>query len=746
MTEQGPARSFASAGPLMGTRRPPRDKEVHVRRRLLTTFLLVSLVLLLLPAAAQAMTFDQAVDKLIASGWARKMENKCVSFKGNALGYRSGGTASDDACARWIAAEMRRIGLSGVALEAVPVDVWDFKSASVKVTGLGYSNPVTYKATGFGGGVSTPAAGVTGPVVYVKDVDLVNGPWSGSAGAFDAVGDVRGKIVVVDFESAMWWMSMPNMEAGLRGAAAVILTYNPDWPGFFGQPEALAAFDAETDLSAPPMVWIPWRDGDALKEALTVGTVTATVKLNAPLTLIEDGGKGYNVVGKIKGSTNRNEYVVFGGHHDAWFEGGLDNATSVVNSLVIAKAMKMSHYQPKRTMVFLSTTAEEYGLTNSWYDWCVGAWHFITVKHPSWSGRIAGMLNTEIVGYKKGNLWMLASPEITPMIEERLAASDDLMLTRNDTEPSVIGQPWCWNDQWTFTAAGVPSVSFWSQDNDYSGAYKTTIYHTQYDTASLVNWRFFGDISKFQFRVARKFDRGLLPYRLGTRSADLVAALEAPLVEGEAEPTVEQVIADTVDERAYVHFDAAVARFAEASSTYDAIAGHIPVANRAAANAQLMRIEKLVNTSFTSLDWLDNTTYPFDQVTRDIFHMRAAVAALQDAVPDYDTAAAEIGTTGLMWYGTNFSDPVFKKILQQHRPSYYHICWGAQGHQAKYQNLKPDYEAVLDGDAATALGLLEHQLLVQENDLGVRIDALTAALNEASDQIEDLFPLQQPPS
>ena len=198
-------------------------------------------------------------------------------------------------------------------------------------------------------------------MVVVKDVDLENGPWSGSAGAFDAVGDVTGKVVVIDFESTMWSMSMPDMEAGLRGAAAVILTYNPDWPGFYGQPDALAAFDAETDLSAPPMVWIPWRDGDGLKEALQVGAVTATVKLNAPLTLIADGGTGYNVVGKIKGSTNKSEYVVFGGHHDAWFQGGLDNASSVVDGLVVAKAMKMSHYKPKRTMVFLNTTAEEYG-------------------------------------------------------------------------------------------------------------------------------------------------------------------------------------------------------------------------------------------------------------------------------------------------------------------------------------------------------------------------------------------------
>ena len=94
-----------------------------------------------------------------------------------------------------------------------------------------------------------------------------------------------------------------------------------------------------------------------------------------------------------------------------------------------------------------------------------------------------------------------------------------------------------------------------------------------------------------------------------------------------------------------------------------------------------------------------------------------------------------------MWYGTNFSQPVFKKILQQHRPTYYHVCWGAQGHLPKYQDLIPDYEAVLDEDAGTALGLLEHQILVQQADLTERIDVLTDQLNETSDQIEDLYPL-----
>lgn len=722
-------------------------------RRLLPLILIVTLLLLLLPAAAQAISFDQAVNKLISSGWAKKMETKCVSFKGNAMGFRSAGTPADDACARWIATQMRLLGLRNVRLEAVPVDEWDFKSASVTVSGGSYAAPVAYRASSFGGCVPTKMGGAVGDVVYVKDVDLMNGPWSGSAGAFDAVGDVAGKVVVVDFESSMWWMSLVDMEAGLRDAAAVILTYSSDWPGYFGQEDALACFDAETDLSAPPMVWLAKKDGDALKAALAGGPVSATVKNNVVLRLAADGGSGYNVVGSIPGTTNKSEYVIFGGHHDAWFKGGLDNASSVVDQLVIAKAMKMSGVKPKRTMVFLSTTAEEYGVTNSWYDWCIGAWHFITQRHPSWSGRIAGMLNAEILGYKNGNLWMLASPEVKPMLEDQLAvaATRGLQLTKNDTDPAVIGDPWCWNDQWTFSAAGVPSVSFWSQDNDYSGVYKTTIYHTQYDTPSLIDWTYFGDIVKFQFQVTKKFDRGLLPYTLTERANQLLAALQTQIgppdpEDPEAAPTapaVWEVIEKSVEPDVSTDFTAAATRFDDASRAYDdyAAGGYLPAANLSAINAQLIKIEKLVNANFTALDSLDNTVYPFDQVARDIYHLQAAYDALDSVDPDYDGAAAEIATTGLMWYGTNFSRPVFREILQQHRPSYYNVCWGAQGHQPRYQDNTPEYEAILAGDQTTALDLIQSRLDVQEADLQARIVDMTSVLDEAAAQIEDLFPV-----
>ncbi len=197
---------------------------------------------------------------------------------------------------------MKDIGLKNVRLEAVPVDVWDFKSASVKVTGLGYSNPVTYTASSFGGVAATPAAGLTGDVVYVH---------GGSAAEFAAAGDVTGKIVLVDFQSANWWMSYPAMEAGIRHAKAVILTYDAANPGYYGYPTqtALGAFDAESDLSSPPMVYIAWKDGDVLKEALGIGAVTATVKNNVQITMADSGGKGYNVLGDLPGAQKNGQMV-----------------------------------------------------------------------------------------------------------------------------------------------------------------------------------------------------------------------------------------------------------------------------------------------------------------------------------------------------------------------------------------------------------------------------------------------------
>ncbi len=74
------------------------------------------------------------------------------------------------------------------------------------------------------------------------------------------------------------------------------------------------------------------------------------------------------------------------------------------------------------------------------------------------------------------------------MLQEQLDAATYLSRSADpDAKPCVLGDTWCWNDSWTFTAPGIPGVSFWSQADDYSVEYKTPISHPHHDTKTLID-------------------------------------------------------------------------------------------------------------------------------------------------------------------------------------------------------------------------------------------------------------------
>ncbi len=87
-----------------------------------------------------------------------------------------------------------------------------------------------------------------------------------------------------------------------------------------------------------------------------------------------------NVVGKIAGSDPhlRNQYVIYTAHWDHFgigpevngdkiYHGAVDNASGVSGMLEIARAFRKVQPPPKRSILFLSVTAEEKGLLGSQY-------------------------------------------------------------------------------------------------------------------------------------------------------------------------------------------------------------------------------------------------------------------------------------------------------------------------------------------------------------------------------------------
>ena len=104
--------------------------------------------------------------------------------------------------------------------------------------------------------------------------------------------------------------------------------------------------------------------------------VTATVSLTNALRTIDSR----NVLGKLEGSDPvlKDEYIIYTAHWDHFglgekvngdstYNGALDNATGVAGLLTLAKAFAAMPTAPKRSILFLSVTAEEQGLLGSAY-------------------------------------------------------------------------------------------------------------------------------------------------------------------------------------------------------------------------------------------------------------------------------------------------------------------------------------------------------------------------------------------
>lgn len=99
------------------------------------------------------------------------------------------------------------------------------------------------------------------------------------------------------------------------------------------------------------------------------------LRVDASVTTSGEPFTSHNVVGVVRGSdrTLRHECVVYLAHWDGFgigpaingdsiYNGALDNAAGVSEMLSIAEAMKGLPRAPRRTTVFVATTAEEFGL------------------------------------------------------------------------------------------------------------------------------------------------------------------------------------------------------------------------------------------------------------------------------------------------------------------------------------------------------------------------------------------------
>ncbi|XP_070538242.1 putative N-acetylated-alpha-linked acidic dipeptidase [Ptychodera flava] len=81
----------------------------------------------------------------------------------------------------------------------------------------------------------------------------------------------------------------------------------------------------------------------------------------------------YNTIGMIRGSVEPDRYVLLGNHRDAWIFGAIDPSSGTASIMEVTRVfgqMVKDGWRPRRTLVFCTWGAEEYGLigSNEWVE------------------------------------------------------------------------------------------------------------------------------------------------------------------------------------------------------------------------------------------------------------------------------------------------------------------------------------------------------------------------------------------
>jgi hypothetical protein len=242
--------------------------------------------------------------------------------------------------------------------------------------------------------------------------------------------DLRGKIVLLrdgpppEISKDQWKKAHAqiNVLRGLiqRGAAAIVtIGQDQETITFAELADYLTRRQVEPDGEQempdflPPFLSISESSAEKLFAASGFTRDEALTKAKGddfrPIDLKQNGtisvklkkakGVANNVVGLLEGSDPKlkSEAIVYSAHYDAYglsadnriYHGAADNALGVAEMLAIAEVMSKGETKPRRSVIFLAVTGEEYGGYGSDY------W----VKNPTWKiKQVAADLNLDGMG------------------------------------------------------------------------------------------------------------------------------------------------------------------------------------------------------------------------------------------------------------------------------------------------------------------------------------------------------------
>jgi len=304
--------------------------------------------------------------------------------------------------------------------------------------------------------------------------------------------DVRGKVMVLregpppELSKDAWTRGQGPIGVirGLisRGASAIVLInqYTEERPyaesaDYLTRRRVQLESDAELPEFLPPFIAISDAAADKLFAGAGVTKAEAFAKADredfTPIDLKQEAtitvrlkkgkGVGSNVVALLEGSDPKlkSQALVYSAHYDAYglstdnriYHGAADNGLGVAEMLAVAETMSRAPTKPRRSVIFIAVTGEEYGGFGSDY------W----VKNPTWDiKQVAANLNLDGMGteiYGPVKVMVGYGPEHSTLgaVMNDVAAASGVQVI---PDPMPEEKAFYRSDHYLFVQRGVPAL------------------------------------------------------------------------------------------------------------------------------------------------------------------------------------------------------------------------------------------------------------------------------------------------
>jgi N-acetylated-alpha-linked acidic dipeptidase len=268
----------------------------------------------------------------------------------------------------------------------------------------------------------------------------------------------------------------------LTVAQAATITKIPVLPISYG--------DAQPLLTAlgGPVAPAAWRGGLPITYRLGAGPARVHLRVKSDWSL----KTLYDVIARLPGTTEADQWIVRGNHHDAWVNGAEDPISGLVAELEEARALGALYKQgwrPKRTIIYAAWDGEEPGLLGSteWAETHADELKAHAVAYLNSDGNGRGFLGVSgshsLEKFMNGVALDVEDPESSVSAWKRLQASRilngsaDVRHEVRDREDLRIGALGSGSDYSSFIDhLGVASLNL-----GYGGEDDGGIYHSIYD-------------------------------------------------------------------------------------------------------------------------------------------------------------------------------------------------------------------------------------------------------------------------